>query len=97
MTTMTAKKIYRAYLRRDDYYAFRKLSPSEDDLPLGFDQWSDQAAEEEARLRAQGCIVERIFIDPQEFAAWSRQTGFSPNRVGREAFAIQKASGRVKA
>jgi len=74
---------------------FKKLSPSDDDLPTTFDLWLDSASKEEVSMFARGRQIERIFIDPQEFAEWRRRTGFPANAVGREAFAIAKASGRA--
>jgi uncharacterized protein (DUF3820 family) len=95
MKSMKRSKIIRACLRRDDYYAFKKLNPRDDDLPTTFDLWLDSAAKAEASLMARGRQIERVFIDPQEFAEWRGRTGFPASAVGREAFAIAKASGRA--
>jgi hypothetical protein len=95
MKSMKRSKIIRACFRRDDYYAFKRLNPRDDDLPSTFDLWLDSASKEEASLLARGRLIERVFIDPQEFAAWSRRSGFPANGVGREAFAIAKASGHA--
>jgi hypothetical protein len=93
MKAMTKSTIVRACLRRGDYYVFKKLNPSGDDLPTTYDLWFDSASKEDASLLAQGHLIERVFIDPHEFAEWSRRTGFTANAVGRNAFAIAKAHG----
>ncbi|MBV8568781.1 MAG: hypothetical protein JO366_18580 [Methylobacteriaceae bacterium] len=92
---MTSKYIS-VWFRREDYYAFKKLAPSDEDLPRTFDQWFDMASKRNASLAARGFEIERVLIDPQEFAVWAQSAGVKPDRIAREGFAIRKAGGSAK-
>jgi hypothetical protein len=74
-------------IREEDYEAFRKLCS---DLPETFEEWAKNAAEIDRRLKGRGIIVDRIFIKPDEFAAWTRGTHFKRDEIARRAFAISK-------
>jgi hypothetical protein len=89
---MTAStKFVQVCLDRQDYYAFKKLSPN--DLPDTYHEWADSIRKEAAELVRRGVEVEKITIGVHEFGEWCRRTGMPPDRVGREAFAVQKARG----
>jgi hypothetical protein len=63
-------------IREEDYEAFRPLSP---DLPDTFGEWAGRTAEIDRRLKAQDVAVDRIIIEPREFAQWT-----SSKKLGRE-------------
>ena len=59
-------------IREEDYESFRKLSP---DLPDTFGEWASNAADIDRRLKDRGVTLDRIVIDPDGFAAWTRARG----------------------
>ncbi len=77
-------------IRQEDFDAFKALSPDDPDLPAAFEEWRKNAAEIDAKLKTLGVIVQRIPINPHEFAAWARKTGRDANEAARRAFAISK-------
>jgi hypothetical protein len=74
-------------IRKEDYEAFRKLSP---DLPDTFGEWASNAADVDRRLKDRGVTVDRIVIDPDGFAAWTRVRGMNRDEAARRAFAVSK-------
>ena len=85
-----------AWFRREDYEALKKLSPNEPDLPDTFDEWEQIATKQVAEIETAGGLVEKVIIDPQEFAIWCRASGVKPDSVNRSAFAVQKHFGQQK-
>ena len=74
-------------IREEGYEAFRKLSP---DLPDTFAEWARNAADIDRRLKARGISVDRIIIDPREFAEWTKAQGLGHHEAARRAFAMSK-------
>ncbi len=76
------------WLRREDYEAFKLLSPDDSDLPDTFDEWLKLASQEIKYLKANNIIVKEVTIDPEEFAAYCRASGVDPNSHTRAAFTV---------
>jgi hypothetical protein len=85
-----------AWFRREDYDAFKKLSPDEYNLPDTFDEWEEIANKQVAEIDATGGLVEKVIVNPQEFALWCKASGVEPNGPSRAAFAIQKDARQQK-
>lgn len=76
------------WINRDDYDAFKGLSPNDPDLPDAYDDWLKIATEQAAKLEASSIPVEKVIINPQQFAAYCRASGIDTNNVTRGGFAI---------
>jgi hypothetical protein len=74
-------------IRKEDYEAFLQISP---DLPDTFGEWARRTAEIDRRLKAQGVAVDRIIIEPGEFAQWTSFKTLGRDEIARRAFAIFK-------
>jgi hypothetical protein len=85
-----------AWFRREDYDAFKKLSPDEYNLPDTFDEWEEIAVNQVVQIEAAGGIVEKVILDPQEFALWCKASGVEPNGPSRAAFAVYKEARQNK-
>ena len=86
---MTTNRIA-AWINREGYDAIKRFTPNDPGLPDTFDEWLKHASEQIANLEANGIVVEKVIIDPQELATYCRASGIEPDRVGREAFAVAK-------
>jgi len=76
------------WLRRDDYQTFKRLSPDDPDLPDTYDEWLKLASEQINNLKANGIVVKKVTIDPEEFAVYCRASGINPNTHTRAAFTV---------
>jgi hypothetical protein len=82
------------WFRREDYDAFKRLSPSDPDLPDTFDEWFKIATEQIAKLEAKKIAIKKMVIDPKQLAEYCSRSKIKPDRVGREAFAVARAHGK---
>lgn len=74
---------------RDDYDAFRRLL--NDDLPNTYDEWSETQNQEILQLVKAGITCRNIKINPDEFAAYCRAVGQSPNRYLLNDFVVAES------
>ena len=59
-----------AWYRRENYARVLAVMADAHVLPRRFDEWLEQAQRAEQRFVAQGWVVHRIDLDPNEFLAW---------------------------
>lgn len=67
------------WIRREDYDAFKRLSPNDPNFPDTYDEWLKDASEQIAKSEARGLVVDRIVVDPQQFAAFCKAGGIETN------------------
>jgi hypothetical protein len=82
---------YMPWIRREDYEAFRRLTPK-DDLPNTFDEWFDRAMKLIRDHEAHRRRVNKVEVEPQQFSAWCRASGVNPNDTTLGAFAVKLAN-----
>jgi hypothetical protein len=89
---MKARKIGMAWYEREDYEKLKKLFTDGGNLPATYDQWFQKAEDGLAKLRRDGYIVVKAYINPQTFAEWCRIRGLNVNADGRIRFAAEFAA-----
>ena len=85
-----------AWFRREDYPAIKALSPTEYNLPDTFDEWNEIATSQVAEMESNGMLVEKVIINPQEFALWCKTRNVKPDGPSRARFAIEKDAAQQK-
>src|SRR5438552_17269405 len=78
------------WIRREDYDAFKRLSPNDPDFPDTYDEWFKDATEQIAKSESRGLVVDRIVVDPQQFAAFCKAGGIETNYAIRHRSQPQK-------
>jgi|HubBroStandDraft_6_1064221.scaffolds.fasta_scaffold3717105_1 hypothetical protein len=58
------------WCREKDYDAFRGMFVDPHNLKPTWEEFVALAEETEKFQKAQGCVVERVYIDPREFREW---------------------------
>lgn len=76
-----------AWYRREDYQKIRAVMADPDKLPATFDKWFYSANKFARGLEARGQIVERVYLDPDEFAEWCQRRGMNIDAKARMTFA----------
>lgn len=76
-----------AWYRREHYARVLAIMANAAALPRSFDQWLKNAETGEQRLRAQGWIVHRIDLDPDQFLAWCARLNINADGKARSRFA----------
>lgn len=77
------------WYRRKDYEAVRAIMVDSEDLPDTYDKWFYQADKTAKQLKRHGLMVERVYINPQEFPEWCKAKGMPLNASARSAFASE--------
>lgn len=73
--------------REEDYEALRRQLNDTSNLPRTWEEFRDALEFREKEVRAQGSIVERVYIDPKAFGEWCEATSRSSNHTGMYQFA----------
>jgi hypothetical protein len=76
------------WIQREDYDAFKRLSLNDPDLPHTYDEWLKVATEQIAKSEAGGLVVDRIVVDPQQFAAFCKAGGIETNYTTLRGYVI---------
>ena len=83
----TVRAIGIAWYLEDDYAEIRSIMDDGDRLPATWHQWRLDAEQAEKRLRRQGIITVKAYIDPRQFPGWCRARGLDVNAEARQQFA----------
>ena len=84
------------WIKREDYDAFKSLCANDPDLPDTFDEWLQRATEHAAKTEARGDTIDKVIVDPQEFAKWCLAAGVDRNNVTLSGFAVAIARRQKK-
>jgi hypothetical protein len=72
------------WLHPADYPRFREIcGPSVDDT---YEAWRNQVERKLKALTRQGVEVERVLINPDEFAEWCKENGYELDGEGRAVY-----------
>jgi hypothetical protein len=83
-----------AWFRREDYPRLLKIFEDAHEMHDTWDEWEDSAKKVEKRFKAEGCVVERVFIDPETFPDWCRTAGVGVIASARSRFAAETVAKR---
>jgi hypothetical protein len=76
-----------------DYQAVKALMVDRRRFPSTHFQWTAKALALEARLIAEGDVVVRVALKPEEFREFCCHLSLSPNAFGRDLHAMRGALG----
>jgi hypothetical protein len=76
-----------AWYRLEDYSAILSIMTDSAKLPRTFHEWRMKAETGEKKLRKEGHIVMRVFIDPKTFPDWCNSRGLNIDAQARIQFA----------
>jgi len=77
-----------AWFRREDYDRLRNSVFEDGDvLHDTYAEWFKAAKNGESRLRSQGHLIERVYIDPDEFPQWCAVRGLKVDAKARTKYA----------
>ncbi|WEK50338.1 MAG: hypothetical protein P0Y66_22295 [Candidatus Kaistia colombiensis] len=68
-------RIVVAWFRRDNFEAVRQMMDDRDEIPATFDAWEKKIEHRLAKEVPVGTIVDKIVIEPSEFAAFLDKDG----------------------
>ncbi len=75
------------WYQAEDYDAIRRIMADGHKLPTSFQIWRTKAERGEEKLRREGHIIVRAFIDPETFPDWCRTRGLNIDAEARILFA----------
>lgn len=79
------------WYRLEDYDAILGIMSDREKLPRTFSEWRMKAETGEKKLRRDGKVVVRAFIDPKSFPEWCRARGLNIDSQARNQFAATVA------
>ncbi len=79
------------WFRKEDYPALLIAFEDRNDRASTWEQWEKIAEEAEESYKAQGLIVERVYIDPDTFPDWCSKNGFRVDSDATVKFALESA------
>ena len=86
LSDYNARAVGIAWLRKEDYAALIDIF-EDGNVFDSWKQWEQRAEEMEKKFKADGYVVERVYIDPDTFPDWCSQHGLTTGRDGRSEFA----------
>ncbi len=94
LSDYNARAVGIAWIRKEDYLAALAVFEDGNNLPRTWERWEQSAKGMEAKFKADGYIVERVYIDPETFPDWCRNNGVGVNSKGRIKFAASTVGGK---
>ncbi len=91
---MSVEGIGVLWLHPEDYPRFREICG--DEVDDSYDAWRIQIEGKMVALTAQGVEVERVLINPDEFAAWCEENGYEPDGEARAMYPAYLLASRDK-
>jgi hypothetical protein len=80
-----------AWFRREDFAQIKALMSDGHKLHKTWEEWTAAAEAGQKHFEATGTVVIRVFIIPDEFAAWCRLRGRDLDAKARIDFAVEVA------
>jgi hypothetical protein len=90
---MPSSKVVPWFLPQN-YDAIKRALKNDPNLPVTYDEWFNLQTKQVAEIEARGTFVEKVNINPDEFARYCASCGQKQNDVMLRAFAIVKKAGR---
>jgi hypothetical protein len=94
MGEMKVEKTGIAWYRKEDYQRLLELFEDGQKLPATYEQWLQAANGLFERLKSQGVSVQRVYLYPNDFAAWCRSRGLNINADARMKYAAAFVAGK---
>jgi hypothetical protein len=78
-----------ALFRSEDYQTIKSLL-SDDPFPESFDEWRKATDKQIAELSAGSIVLVKVVVDPQEFVAFCKASGFECDTASLGAFTVYR-------
>jgi len=75
------------WYRKSDWPRVRDIMADADKLPATFEKWLYAAEKAFNLMQKQGGIVEKVYLDPDEFPRWCEARGLNIDAKARTEFA----------
>lgn len=75
-----------AWFRREDYPRLLTIFEDAHEMHDTWEEWEKAAKMVEERFKAEGYVVERVYIDPDTFPDWCRKAGVGIVASARSRF-----------
>jgi hypothetical protein len=86
----------RPWVTREDYHALREILDDKADLPDTYDEWFNLASKQVADLEARDIVVEKVIVNPHDFARYCDRAELDRNHATLGAFAVTEAARQKK-
>lgn len=77
------------WYRKEHWQELRDLFTDTNRLPTTFEQWEKMAEENLAKIKAEGDIPVKVFVEPDKFMQWCTMKKMQPDAEARTTFAIE--------
>jgi hypothetical protein len=85
-----------SWYRADDYPKILRIMIDSDCLPQTFREFERKAETGFREMTAKGHVVERVYIDPDEFVAWCAERGVELDTRARQRFCAEFVARKYK-
>src|SRR5271168_2311190 len=85
-----ATEIGLGWYRREDWDRLLQMFPDRAKLHDTYDEWLRDVQQGEKLVKREGNVVKRIFVDPDELAAWCALRGVEPVASARAEYVCEK-------
>jgi hypothetical protein len=87
MVPIPVRAVGMVWYRQADYPRILQIMADADKLPTTWEKWSERA-EQGFRLNTEkGFLVEKVYLDPDEFSGWCKARGLDIDAKARTRFA----------
>jgi hypothetical protein len=80
------------WYRREDWDQLITIFEDAHLLPPTYEEWQERAEAGRQRYESNGAVVEKIYIDPQNFPAWCRKRNLKADAEARTRYANELVS-----
>lgn len=80
------------WYRREDWDELKRMSVDRAFLPQSYDQWLARAENGVRHIGDRGHVLEKVYVDPRELAAWCASRGLDVDGEARMRFANEAAA-----
>jgi hypothetical protein len=89
MVERTIRTLGMPWYRQEDWDALIALFVDREKLPATYVKWLRRAEQGEKVLKREGTILERVYLEPGEFAGWCTKRGSNVDAAARMNFAAE--------
>jgi hypothetical protein len=96
MVRMQIRGVVMPWFRREDYDRIRKIMEGGDKWLRDYNEWETRAERQAKDAEVQGYVVERVYVDPDDFEAWCAAGDHKADSIGRQRYAVERAAAKFK-
>lgn len=96
MQPLTVRAVGMVWYRREDYPRILQIMADADKLPATWDKWFYRAEKGRRRIEKDGMVVEKVYLDPDEFPRWCEARGLDIDAKARTRFANEAVAAKYR-